>query len=163
MCTLCWSLTPNSTEFRPKYNNNGLVELNEPIPFRLTRNLHKLITNFSIEGPFANALTAAAQSLVERMSILENQLSLFFRDDLLSWHVSKTQPRPESEMQRIEQQLKERVAENVKRVVDRVNSIAPKPVGTSSSFRYQKAYELIEVATDPRTISKMGPTWFPWL
>ena len=153
-----------TSEFRPGYNSQGLIERSEAVPFRMTRNIHRFMTTYSIEGPFANAITNAAQSLSTRGNIVGNQLSLFFRDDLLSWHVSKTTSRPESELQRIEQQLKDRVQANVQRVLEQIESIAPKPSGSSTpAFQCEKIYELINTATDKQCISQMGPTWAPWL
>ena len=149
-----------STEFRPGYSSQGLIERTEAVPFRMTKNLQTFISTFGLQGPFANCVTNIAQALLTRASVFENQMSLFFRDDLLSWHISKTQPRPESELQRIEAQLKERVQANVQRVIDHIEYVAPSNVET---FQCNKIHELINAATDPKVISQMGPTWLPWL
>ena len=49
-------------EFYPTYNSHGLLERNEPVPFRLTRNLHTFFTPFGVEGIFVSALAVAAQA-----------------------------------------------------------------------------------------------------
>ena len=49
-------------DFWPVYDARGLLERNEPVPFRLTRNLHTFFTPFGVEGMFVAALAAAAQA-----------------------------------------------------------------------------------------------------
>ena len=154
-----------SLECRPGYNvSTGLVEAVEAVPFRLTRNLQTFLTHFSIEGSFAHVMTTAAQCLVNHVELVENQLNLFFRDDLMSWHASKSSPHSEEAQRRLELQFQDRVSKNVARVLDKVNSIAPKPKSAQkTTFQSQKIYELLEVAMDSNNIMQMNPTWYPWL
>jgi transformation/transcription domain-associated protein len=51
-------------DFHPTYNDNGLVECKEPVPFRLTRNLQTFFTSFGVEGLFVASMCAAAQATV---------------------------------------------------------------------------------------------------
>ena len=48
-------------DFYPVYDQRGMLERSEPVPFRLTRNLHTFFTPFGIEGVFVSAMAAAAQ------------------------------------------------------------------------------------------------------
>lgn len=48
-------------EFYPTYDGHGMMERNEPVPFRLTRNLHTFFTPFGVEGVFVASLAVAAQ------------------------------------------------------------------------------------------------------
>lgn len=48
-------------EFYPNYNSQCLLERNESVPFRLTRNLTSLFTPYGVEGWFVSTLTAAAE------------------------------------------------------------------------------------------------------
>ena len=48
-------------EFYPSYNSQCLLERNESVPFRLTRNLTSLFTPYGVEGWFVSTLTAAAE------------------------------------------------------------------------------------------------------
>ena len=48
-------------DFYPVYDARGLLERSEPVPFRLTRNLHTFFTPFGVEGVFVSAMAAAAQ------------------------------------------------------------------------------------------------------
>lgn len=48
-------------DFYPVYDQRGMLERSEPVPFRLTRNLHTFFTPFGVEGVFVAAMAAAAQ------------------------------------------------------------------------------------------------------
>ena len=49
-------------DFTPTYDQKGYLERTEPVPFRLTRNLHTFFTPFGVEGVFVSAMAAAAQA-----------------------------------------------------------------------------------------------------
>ena len=49
-------------DFYPNFDSNGLVEYAEPVPFRLTRNLHAFFTPFGVKGDFVATMAAAAQA-----------------------------------------------------------------------------------------------------
>ncbi|ETW06733.1 hypothetical protein H310_02900 [Aphanomyces invadans] len=160
-----------SCEIRPGYATSGIVESSCTMPFRLTRNMHTFMTNTGVEGPFTIAMTAVAQALTcdHHESIMINQLSLFFRDDLLSWHTSKTKARLEhtnSETHRrlmAEHHVKQRVEANVKAVMDRVTALAVKPAMQETASPPSAIQDLIATATSTDNLSQIVPTWFPWL
>jgi transformation/transcription domain-associated protein len=156
-----------SPEFRPGYNQNGSLECTEAVPFRLTRNLYNFVTPFCIDGVFASAMSTMAQCLVQRQKVLESQLSLLLRDDLLSWHSSKTRPQSESEQQGVEVQLNDRITSNVQQVLKKAQQIAPKfnqaEVPGETASPNQKVFDLIEAATASKNLCQMNPTWLPWV
>lgn len=61
------------------YNERGLLEKVEPVPFRLTRNLTTFFTAFGVEGAFTAAMANAAQALTHKNSNAQHFLALFFR------------------------------------------------------------------------------------
>ena len=52
-------------DFTPTYDQKGYLERTEPVPFRLTRNLHTFFTPFGVEGVFVSAMAAAAQASIQ--------------------------------------------------------------------------------------------------
>ena len=52
------------TEFYPAYDANGMIEFNEPVPFRLTRSMQSFFFHFGVEGLIVPAICAAAQAVV---------------------------------------------------------------------------------------------------
>ena len=57
------------------YDANGMIEFNEPVPFRLTRNMQAFFSHFGVEGLIVSAMCAAAQSVVAPK--VSNFLTLF--------------------------------------------------------------------------------------
>ena len=51
------------TDLVPLYDKHGLLERNEPVPFRLTRNLVAFLSMFGVDGLFVTAMVCAAQVL----------------------------------------------------------------------------------------------------
>ena len=49
------------TDFHPQFDQSGMAESGEPVPFRLTRNLQTFFTPFGVEGVFVTSIAAAAQ------------------------------------------------------------------------------------------------------
>ncbi|KAI9995810.1 hypothetical protein PInf_012878 [Phytophthora infestans] len=113
--------------------------------------------------------------------ILSNQLCLFFRDDLLSWHASKTRllsldpqgtGRTSSSggssgaaspaQRRVESQVQQRVEANVSLVLERIRGVSLKKENVESP-RGMNVQELLEIATSPERQQDMYPTWSPWL
>lgn len=41
-----------------------MIEFNEPVPFRLTRNMEAFFSHFGVEGLLVSAMCAAAQAVV---------------------------------------------------------------------------------------------------
>lgn len=156
-----------NSEFRPQYNTNGLLETAEAVPFRLTRNLHHFLTPFGVDGAFAPTMSKMAQCLIDKKPVLRNQLRLILRDDLLSWHASKTQPHSEEQQRQVELQLRERVQTNVEAVLNRLNDMSlhleDEPGQTEKKASNQKVYALIEAATDAQNLCSMNTAWLPWL
>ena len=68
-------------DFHPAFDGKGATEFSEPVPFRLTRNLHAFFTPFGVKGDFVAAMAAAAQACSAPGTNLEAQLLLFFRDE----------------------------------------------------------------------------------
>lgn len=55
-------------DFMPSYDPKGILERTEPVPFRLTRNLHTFFTPFGVEGVFVSAMAAAAQARTQLLA-----------------------------------------------------------------------------------------------
>jgi phosphatidylinositol kinase/protein kinase (PI-3 family) len=174
------------TEMRPGYASSGLLEASTAMPFRLTRNLHNFLTRAGVQGPFSLGMVAAAEALLSDEDLLRNQLCLFFRDDLLSWHASKARVLPamaasgagtadasagmaaqqqqQQQQRRIEAQVQQRVEANVSLVLERVRGVSLRQNGRASeSPRGKSVRELLEIATSPERQREMVPTWAPWL
>lgn len=114
-----------TSEFRPNYNHNGLLDTREAVPFRLTRNLQVALGDFLIDGVMSSAIATTAMCLESRKELVDDYLQLFMRDDLLSWHASKTPPRSEKAERAMQSHLQERVERNVQSCLANISRLVP--------------------------------------
>ncbi|KAN0080763.1 hypothetical protein V8E54_003967 [Elaphomyces granulatus] len=127
----------------------------EQVPFRLTPNIQTLMGPIATEGVFACALMAIARCLTEKRHELEQQLSIFVRDEMISWattHNRGSLP---------EQQLRELVQNNSDIIVNRAVSLASPPEGKLPGN--QTTIDLISKAVNPQLLASCDALWMPYL
>ncbi|CAH7675619.1 hypothetical protein PPACK8108_LOCUS10651 [Phakopsora pachyrhizi] len=147
------SVLPN----RPEFGHN------EAVPFRFTPNIQQFMTRQNIEGLLTASLMAIAHALTEDEDDFNNQLSIFVRDDVLSWNMSSQAKLPSDDLK-----ARELVLSNADIVVKRARLLAcemergtmdpsnPQPI-------YQTLIELINEASSLPKLYSMEPSWMPWL
>nr|XP_019701767.1 transformation/transcription domain-associated protein isoform X2 [Elaeis guineensis] len=160
------------TDFHPAYDANGMIEFNEPVPFRLTRNMQAFFSHFGVEGLIVSAMCAAAQSIIspKQNEHIWHHLAMFFRDELLSWSWRRPLGNHSAPLvggiNPMDFQLK--VTTNVDHVIGRIRGIAPQSVSeeedsTELPQSVQRGVtDLVEAALAPRSLCMMDPTWHPW-
>ena len=100
------------------------------MPFRLTRNLQRVLGPLHLMGTFATAISCAAKCFREQEEFLKSYLSLFIRDDLVSWYTGKVRNKqtsatvPDPNAERLKSVLPHLIRENVATVMDKVNAIS---------------------------------------
>ncbi|XP_042382892.1 transcription-associated protein 1-like [Zingiber officinale] len=161
-------------DFHPAYDVNGMIEFNEPVPFRLTRNMQTFFSQFGVEGPIISAICAAAQSVIspKQTQHIWHHLAMFFRDELLSWSWRRPlgiPPAPVAAGGINPLDFEQKVATNVENAVSRIKSIAPQCFPeeddntTDPPQSVQRGVtDLVEAALEPRNLCMMDPTWHPW-
>ncbi|XP_047310383.1 transformation/transcription domain-associated protein-like [Impatiens glandulifera] len=163
------------TDFHPAYDGNGMIEFNEPVPFRLTRNFQAFFSQIGVEGLIVSAMSAASQAVIspKQSQHLWHHLAMFFRDELLSWSWRRPLGMPLAPvvggggggMNPADFKLK--VTTNVDQVIGRIKGISPQYFseeednGVDQSVQ-KGVIELVEAALTPRNLCMMDPTWHPW-
>ena len=141
-----------SSELIPTMNSAKALFFNpELVPFRLTPNLQSLMGPLAMEGIFACAIMAIARCLTEPKLELEQQLSIFVRDEVLNW----TTPQ-----QRVVQ-LREIVQNNIDFIVNRASSLASPPEGNIPAN--QSVIDLISRAANPQHLAQCDALWMPYM
>ncbi|RYQ79865.1 hypothetical protein Ahy_Scaffold1g106653 isoform A [Arachis hypogaea] len=145
------------TDFHPAYDVNGLIEFNEPVPFRLTRNMQAFFSH-GVEGLIVSSMCAAAQAVAspKQSQHLWHHLAMFFRDELLSWSWRRPLGMPMAPMAggtMSPVDFKQKVITNVEHEENAMEP--PQPVQRGVT-------ELVEAALNPRNLCMMDPTWHPW-
>lgn len=162
-------LLPNLNSARAYFFNP------EAVPFRLSPNIQTLMGPLAVEGIFTASLMAIARCLAEQDQgyEMEQQLSIFVRDEMYNWAAGRSQSASANEPKMEGQHLRELVAQNVDFIVRRALTLAKTQgsVGSGSTEggvsgvlpACQNVVDLVSRATDPMKLSAMDGLWMPWL
>lgn len=135
---------------KPTFHNPELV------PFRLTPNIQTLMGPMATEGIFTASIMAIARCLTEPEFDLEQQLSLFVRDEMIFWFTSSHKA---SNMN--ESHLRETVQVNSEVIVKRTLSLAQAPMGALPAN--QTVIDLVAKAVNPVNLAGGDALWMGYL
>ncbi|KAL6946492.1 hypothetical protein ACO0RG_000645 [Hanseniaspora osmophila] len=128
---------------------------NETVPFRLTPNIQKLIGETALEGLFAVGILVIARALLEPEQEMNTYLSLFVRDEVISWYSS----------------LQRSITEDPKLlyIVNCNNEIVCRKVAqlghvsSTPSVATQYILDAISAAVTPRNLANADMSFMPYL
>ena len=141
------------------------------MPFRMTRNITDFIGPFLLEGSFIPSFVCTSSALHAKKSALEPILHLLLRDDIISWYISKTQPRNDKKIQEMEHQLFERVRKNIDYVQTRLEECSARHVENAGEEAVSEnpqpvdvhVRSLVDVATNQGKLCLMPSSYQAWL
>ncbi|KAL5037675.1 transcription-associated protein 1 [Batrachochytrium dendrobatidis] len=146
-------------------NSTTLFTNNEAVPFRFTPNIQHFLTPIGVEGVFVASLMAVGRSLTKPEFELADYLSIFIRDELVTWqsNLRKNAFQPT--------QLRELVNNNVNVVVKRAQSLACKAEREKSAQNSgdraepvcRTILDLISHAVNPLKLAQMDIAFMPQL
>lgn len=128
----------------------------EMVPFRLTPNIQKLIGKSGLEGILSVYVLVIARALTEPKSDLDQYLTLFVRDEVISWCTQQDPPRAVPQ----DNQLREIVMLNVELIIKRVLSMAHG--SSASNVSTQSVLELIAQAVNPHNLAAADTLWMAY-
>jgi transformation/transcription domain-associated protein len=139
----------------------------EPVPFRLTPNLQTLMGPLATEGIYSCAIMAIARCLSDPEFELEQQLSLFVRDEMIHWYTSANRGSSSSGGKgaggMAEGQLRETVQVNSEIIVKRTLSLAQNPAGNGALPANQTVIDLIARAVSPLNLAMCDALFMAYL
>jgi transformation/transcription domain-associated protein len=145
-----------ASELIPQINPQKPIFLNpEPVPFRLTPNIQTLMGPIATEGIYSCAIMAIARCLTEPQFELEQQLSIFVRDEMIFWFTQQHRSVQEN-------QLRETVQHNSDLIVRRATSLAGPP-DTMGLPANQTVIDFISKAVNPMFLAQSDALWMPYL
>lgn len=143
-------LLPGMAPSSPIFHNN------EAVPFRFTPTIQTLIGPVGVEGVFSCAVMAIARCLTEPEFELDQHLSVFVRDELITWFTQQHRS-----VSTHESQLREKVTSNVDLIVRRASSLSQVAQGNLPAN--QTIIDLISQAVNPINLSQMDQLWCNFL
>ncbi|MCJ1473515.1 hypothetical protein MMC13_002166 [Lambiella insularis] len=142
-------LIPAINQSKPVFSNP------EPVPFRLTPNIQTLMGPIATEGIFSCAIMAIARCLTEPEFELEQQLSIFVRDEMIFWFTQQHRSVQEG-------QLRDTVQHNSDLIVRRATSLAEPPAASNLPSN-QTIIDFIAKAVNPMLLAQSDALWMPYL
>lgn len=130
----------------------------DPVPFRLTPNIQNLMGPLATEGLFSAALMAIARCLTEPegSSEMEQQLSIFVRDEMIFWFTQQHKGGPDSSPT-----LRETTIANCEMVSKKAQSLAKPPDGNLPAS--QTVLDLVARAVNPQLLAGTDALWMGYL
>lgn len=150
-------MLPSLSSMQPVFANP------EAVPFRLTPNMQHFLTSTGIEGLLTVGLMSIGRALTEPEFEMDQQLSLFLRDEVLTWYnIHQQSPQVDST-------FRKQVAAMVDGVVKRAESVAcvldkekDNKTSGNSVAAVQTISNLISTATNPMALAKMSENYHAW-
>ena len=144
-------LIPAMVSNKPYFHNP------EAVPFRLTPNLQTLMGPLATEGLFSAALMAIARCLTEPEggSELEQQLSIFVRDEMIFWQTQQHRNAADAA------NLRDITGQNCELVVKKAVSLARPPEGNLPAN--QTAVDMISKSVNPQALAATDALWMGYL
>lgn len=159
--------------------SNAYFHNNEPVPFRLTPNLHTLMGPIAVEGIFSCATMAIAKCLTEPEVRSDSQplndypkyltntffnsqhelgqyLSLFVRDEMLFWYTQQHRGNAQGDPK-----IREKVEINSTIIVKRTTALCAN--STAMIPANQTVIDLISKAVNPANLAQTDHLWMPYL
>lgn len=171
---------------RSLVSNRGILESDEAVPFRLTRNVRRLLGPFGLDGPFYGSMASTMQALLCEEELLRLFLDVVMRDELVGFVATKI-----DSMQKayavIDQKagtlpfesrlLEKSLASSLDAVVKRLTLDVKHPIVVDSSVRKgdgkrdkgidveritENVEQLIAKACLPENLAQMEAIWQAW-
>lgn len=158
-------------------SGRGILESDEAVPFRLTRNLRHVLGPSGLEGPFYGSMAVTLQSLAQSFATVRIFLDLIMRDELIGWISTKSDAargkinagsriggNAESEFKLLE----DRLSASVVAVANRLKCSIPSHVGhrpiveTNTDEVADYVSQLITKASEPENLAQMESSWQAW-
>jgi len=153
-------------ELRPNYSgkDGSMYNLAESVPFRLTRNLTRLLGPTLVDGTMRASMGSVAICLSERRDLMKNYLSLFIRDDMVSYTRSKSATQRSEREERVAiEEMRPQVTKNAEAVMSRIEALRPELDRTEGKELDSEVVSLIQSASNEDDLCQMPSTWHAWL
>lgn len=142
-------LSPNQQRKAPVLHNS------EPVPFRLTPNIQNFIGDIGLEGIMSVYVLIMARCLSEPEFELEHYLSLFVRDEIVSWFAQHLRTSAQGPY------LREIVRLNTDLIIAKVAKVGF--VDANTLIATQNINNLISQAVNPRSLAQLDSLWRAYL
>ncbi|KAA8493601.1 Transcription-associated protein 1 [Porphyridium purpureum] len=165
---------------RPLVSSRGLIECDEGVPFRLTRNFVRLLGDANIHGAFSSYMAAAVDGLKDSEQLVSHFLFAVLRDEFgASESAATVVSGPAAPSSTAEPPLavpvpnpaqvlvEKRLAESVRLILKRLEPLPDPPTNADGVLQdldgvSKKVSELVSLAGSAHALCQMDPSWHSW-
>ncbi len=143
------------SELIPSMNVKAVFANTELVPFRLTPNLQILMGPIAMEGIFSCAIMAIARCLTEQEFGLEQDLSIFVKDEIFFYLTQQHRTAQDP-------QIREGVQTGSDVIIKRAVALARPPEAPNLPAN-QTVIDTISEAVNPMRLAQADALWMPYL
>mmetsp|Transcript_22257 Transcript_22257/g.55069 ORF Transcript_22257/g.55069 Transcript_22257/m.55069 type:complete len:604 (-) Transcript_22257:91-1902(-) len=159
---------------RPVISSKGVIECDEPVPFRLTRNLRHVITDCGVHGILSDAMSSFIAALNNNSTLLKYIFESIIRDELTVWTTARIDALTKATYGNDQPPLhlsfnvllEERVTESLASIFQRLGLPLEYDSDASKSEQAVAAVEkvrtLVESASKESLLCLMDQSWHAW-
>lgn len=158
---------------RPSISARGLIESEEAVPFRLTRNIKYMLGDLGLDGALFGSMAVTMEALGSNTPLLRVYLECILHDEIAQWLstrrsnavVSGGEDRGITEKNYMEN-LRKRLTVSVDKILARLEPATT--LGPSAKDMYEvckvthAVHALIESAAKEENLVRMDASWQPW-
>ncbi|KAJ1522938.1 hypothetical protein ONE63_002077 [Megalurothrips usitatus] len=158
----------NVSYFKFDLNDQGELDSNRPVPFRLTPNLMELLGPVCVQGPLTSSMIAAARCLAQPSFKVQTILRAVLRDEMIAGH-KKKEDLGAGDLANAAAALAQTPAdvggEIVILLVTRAVAAISQRLNNLANFDgvESKVSTLVAAANSHDNLCRMDPAWHPWL
>ncbi|XP_053690427.1 transcription-associated protein 1 [Sabethes cyaneus] len=147
----------------------GLLDVNRPVPFRLTPNIVEFLSIIGVAGPLTGSTIATARCLVQPNFKLPAILRAILRDEIIAVQKKRILDEKLIDQNMDLSQENSAVEIDAETVITTVNKAVNNIVSRLNCLarfdnsEINRMSTLVQIASNPDNLCRMDPTWHPWL
>lgn len=164
---------------RPSISSRGVVESEETVPFRLTRNMRHMLGELGMDGPLFGSMAVTMEALGSNEMLLRVYLESILHDEIAQWMVQRQHgggasgsasdkqknERNAAEKERSESLLR-RLTASVDKIVGRLDPSSVLPAKSKELIEVCRVthavHALVESAANEENLARMTSSWHAW-
>eukprot|EP00057_Strongylocentrotus_purpuratus_P021291 XP_011675765.1 PREDICTED: transformation/transcription domain-associated protein-like [Strongylocentrotus purpuratus] len=136
----------------------GELDANRPVPFRLTPNIAEFLTTVGVNGMLNACMISIARCLVQPSFQLPAILKAVLRDEMIAWSKKKQEDTSSSSSSSSSSTASTSSSQQTPSESELLITLVTKFEGGES-----KVSTLVAAANSPDNLCRMDPAWHPWL
>jgi len=147
--------------------SQGIIQFDESVyvPFRLTRNIHKLLGNFLVDGVMSLSMVVVIEAILRNKSLFSHYLYAVLRNELMPRAPGRGDRNVgigTNDLDAVEENLEKSVRYVFRRLEGSTDAKAASGSTSTPMSAISRVEELLASAQNQQAQSQMEPSWHAW-